>query len=201
MELKTGDWLMVTSTKPSFIQREIMKTTKCGHSHDELLYVDHKGKAWTGTAREPHYVMLPLQDRIDAFNAGKQRFAIYRWSKFCDKDHSSSMWYEEWQEAVGMAIRLLARMQMRYPVMKLIQIWRNTIIRKFLGMALIKNKIEDQMYCTESCMTIYDVSGLKPFSKIGIQDFPSPIHAERLVEEGQLDLVKDFGLADEIWKG
>jgi len=189
--LKTGDWLMLGSTEPGIVDGEIMKSCTSAHWHDELIYVNENGNAFTGTAHRPHFELLPLEDRIAKHE--DQPFCIYRWVDW--KDRSSSL-YDDWQEDVGLLLRYTASLKIKYPVGDILRIWRNRHTRRWLRLPGLQPKSEQKLYCTESCFKIYQETGLDPFASIGKQPFPAPIHAEKLVWTGKLFALPGWDYGD-----
>jgi hypothetical protein len=162
------------------------------HEHDELTDVLEDGQIYLGNATVPHFIFTPLEDRIIAYERGDSVFAIYRLAMFMDPVMDVDAWYSRCKMRVSASLNTMDRLRIRYNLPEVLGMWFGWALRK-LGMAY-RGQCEQRIYCTESCEVAWGVAGINLTDTIGPQEHIAPIHIERLVWNGTLRLVKDYGL-------
>jgi hypothetical protein len=73
---------------------------------------------------------------------------------------------------------------------------RKLHVEKWLG-NIWKHK-EFEVYCTESCVCVYELTGIQIRKAMGDQPLVSPVHAEKLVKSGMFSPVANFGLMERL---
>lgn len=186
----------------TFRGRSICTTVGSMHKHDEPVLVDGPDVSCIN-ASWPRIEVTPFGERLAAFGRGEIAMAVFRWHTWAAL-HPHDPLYLAWQHCMAAALRLIARLRLRYDSPALVTILRNRIraalCRKLpfleawhlLG-PLARNK-EHRVYCTELCVLVYLATQIKVLAGIGRQPLPAPVHPERLYAIGHLRVVRDYGL-------
>jgi len=199
MNAQTGDIVLLAPAKgtESFFQRAI-QTMGSISTHNELIYVDHEGDAWVGSAQTPHFKTIPLIERIADCKVGKSDMLICRWKEWPLSDDISPR-YAEWQRSIEGKLLLLGEMKPQYDKTAIRTIVRNTF-RHLFGWRQILSQKEHQVYCTEVCEKITRLTGTFLFRSIPKQAFYAPIHVERILRIGEIHPIDggNFGLMERL---
>lgn len=192
MQVQAGDWVMTRPTEgnESLFQKGILLFSE--HTHDELVGVNG-GKLVVGNATTPHFNLTPMHERLKECDSGKKVMAIYRWHKFSTRPNKDK--YKKFRDGVTHSLRLLERLRIPYDKKAILSHARNYIRSyvPFLPNSLSGHR-ESKVFCTESCFLLYDFLGIDLYELVGHQKLVAPCHAEKLVRDGYLTLVEDYGL-------
>lgn len=196
-KFKTGDLVMSRrigkmSLKERICVNGIMRTTGSRHTHDEPIVVLKNG-VHVGNAALPYYQLIPISERIREFNEQKRVFAVFRWHKFLE-EHKNTEFYERFQECVSASIRTMAELRIPYDVKAIDRILVTRIVYNLLARNLHLKNIEHNVYCTEGNVVVMRVGNVDIMVSLGHQEFPSPIHMERLWCDGLYVMIADYGL-------
>jgi hypothetical protein len=192
MDIQAGDWVMTRPTdgNESLFQKGILLFSK--HTHDELVGVNG-GKLVVGNATTPHFTLTPVHEMIRECEEGKKVMGIYRWHEFVEKPNKAKM--KKFKDGVTHSLRLLERLRIPYDKKAILSHARNYVRSyvPFLPSSVSRHR-ESKVFCTESCFLLYDFLGINLYELIGHQDLVAPCHAEKLVRDGYLMPVEDYGL-------
>jgi len=191
-----GDWCMVRwePGRASWFNRATLLITGSAHHHDELI-IRYNGSVYSGNASLPHFGLLNFAERVQSAELGELRYAIYRPTEYA----KNKMLTQRIRERINATIRAWDAVPPRYDVRGVLSIGRSWMRARLpVSLKPILRHDEHSVWCTESCFAAYWLAGLCPMDAIGKQPLPSPIHAERLVWTGYLELVYDGGIAGAI---
>jgi hypothetical protein len=194
MQVATADIVAVRYRDPNWFNRATEYITGARHHHDELL-CSVQGVPHVGYAHMPHFDMLPWSERLESLKAGDLTLAVYRWK---DMPLLSLSERERIRHDISTYLRSLALRQLPYDKIGVVTIARN-VLRKWLHLPASTWHREYNVWCTETCFQGWvEIGGLPVYRKLGYQAMPSPVHVDRLVRLGELELVYDGGLHERI---
>jgi hypothetical protein len=190
----TGDWVMSGPTPGhEGIYQKAIKLTGARHTHDELI-VELDGELFTGSAETPHFRLVPLAEKLKAVERGEMIFGVFRWGSTAEPG-------EVWQKQVSTAIRLMAALELPYDKGAILSMGRNWL-RKKLGVSgwlgNVWRQDDFEVFCTESCVTVYETVGLEIRKAMGFVPLVGPLQAEGLFARDYLVPVADYGLMGEL---
>lgn len=205
MNVNVGDWVMgrpVPGTENTF--HKGILAMGCEHTHDEKVGAS-SGIKVVGNAHDPHFELEPFAARIGEYERGERVMAVFRWAMFCDGRNPED--YERYQACVNMGLHLMAALRLPYDWTAVRSHGRNQVrawLRRFMPwLGDVLKQVEYMVFCTEGCVELDEGASrelrevsLNVRQWMGYQELVAPVHAERLVRDGHLVLVEDFGLRE-----
>lgn len=205
-----GDWVMTgpgPRVRPSLFQRGIMLMGS-SHTHDMMVGEVH-GKLVCGSAEDPHFVLVDVNELRRKAKDGELVMGVFRFSEFVKEDPTVERL--AFGTLVSAVIETMARVEVPYDWIGIESHARN-VLRKYLKDWLkwdwlkpILRHEENHVWCTEGCVEACEIAGALSFTEpatvsamMGRQPLVAPVHAERLVRNGQLVCVENFGLMEKI---
>lgn len=212
-DVQVGDWVMTgpAAGQANLFQKGIL-LTGAKHTHDELVCLDMGGKLCVGSAESPHFKLVPFEERLRECDRRERVMTVCRWTDFCEIERASAHgskdaeWirgerFQSYQIEVNVCLRLMARLRIPYD-------WRGieshawNVVRSRIRPLRIFGKLaahrEYAVYCTEGVFEVVSVTLRDLRELVRRQPLVSPIHAERLLREGYLSVVADWGLASSL---
>ena len=198
MTPQAGDIILLAPAKgnESFLQRGIQKTGSVS-THNEIV-IETDGGLFCGCASPPHYHLVPFYERVEACEQGQANMIVARWCEWPISAHPNRDYIEQ-QLRITAMVRMMAALRTPYDNTALVSIARNWVRAKIPFLEpIIGRQVEYAMYCTESVELIFRLTGINLFRSIGLQRFYAPVHVERVLNNGQLNVIANYGLAERL---
>lgn len=195
-DLLTGDVVCIQWLAPSATWFNRLTSALTGSvSHHNELVVDIPAGLRVGNATWSGFELKPWADRLREIEDNTARVAVYRWHAWCEPDHID--WYLGCRKALRWILTAWADARIPYDKRGILSFGRNWL-RARLGLKLLARQAETRYWCTESCVRALRLVGVELLAALGHQPLPAPVHIERLVQSGELVLVRDYGLNQAI---
>jgi len=212
MSVMVGDWVMsgpAVGRESTF--HKAIQLMGSVHTHDEKVGV-LAGQPVVGNAHVPYFELEPLAERIREAESGERVMAIFRWAEFMKGQNKTEC--QKYRFVVNGCLQLTAMRKTPYDKKAIRSHARNylrarlrpyfpRIVRHWL--APILKHSEHKIFCTEGCVEVDEAADaqlrnvhLNVRDKMGRQQLVAPVHAERLVRDGHLVCIADFGLMDRL---
>ena len=199
--IKSGDFVILRRTRPTFIQRMIRFTTQSMTEHTEIIGRNKTGDLFVANAHLPAMTFDDFDDRVNDAIVGSLRMIVCRWHEYFEEEHE--MRWMEYQKNVTLIMAMWGEVPPYYDTYSIAVILSNVI--KSAGRAWLSDRAdlrirqslknnEHKVYCTEAAKIIGSVCGdFDLLDGLPSQTHAAPVHMERQLRAGRLKIICDFG--------